>query len=148
MIRTFFDDEGRMKSETGFYNALKECLREERFSMLDDFFCGGRDPDPIFQKLRAERKGVCGYSYDNECGEPAFQCKTCASDPTVIMCVDCFRDSDHDGHEYILHQARGGMCDCGDQTSFDIGGLCKWHRGPAFTEKLKLPEKVQVSGYY
>jgi len=147
-IRNLFDEKGRLRSQHQFLELLKDCLRQGKFYLLDTFFCGGLAQEPIFEKLKSEPKGVCGYSYDKSYGEPAFQCRTCASDPTVIMCVDCFRESDHDGHEYILHQARGGMCDCGDQTSFDIGGLCKWHRGPAFTEKLKLPEQIQESGYY
>ncbi|KMS94299.1 hypothetical protein BVRB_022800, partial [Beta vulgaris subsp. vulgaris] len=63
-------------------------------------------------------------------GEPAYQCSTCGVDPTCIQCASCFRRADHTGHDVkMTHAGGGGICDCGDSSSWASEGFCSQHRG-------------------
>ena len=31
-------------------------------------------------------------------GEPTYSCRDCGLDPTCVLCVDCFKNSEHGGH--------------------------------------------------
>lgn len=30
------------------------------------------------------------------------------------ICMDCFSNGNHEGHDYKIHKSSGGVCDCGD----------------------------------
>jgi E3 ubiquitin-protein ligase UBR2 len=61
--------------------------------------------------------------------EPAYCCYTCGVDPTCIQCMDCFKDSDHSGHDIrMTRSGGGGCCDCGDTSSWDPKGACTRHK--------------------
>ena len=44
--------------------------------------------------------------------------RTCAIDLACVLCVDCFRAADHEGHEVLFGQAFSfaPSCDCGNPT--------------------------------
>ena len=72
--------------------------------------------------------GVCGHVFQSR--EPAYQCKTCGIDPTCIQCLACFRSSKHIDHDYrMVNAGGGGMCDCGDLSSWKLEGCCTKHKG-------------------
>ena len=69
----------------------------------------------------------CGYVFKR--GDIAWNCRTCQTDPTCVICDECFRNSDHDGHEVYFHRTTpGGCCDCGDVEAWMITGCCDQHR--------------------
>ncbi len=39
-------------------------------------------------------------------------------DPMCALCVDCFQEEKHQGHDYSLARAGGGCCDCGDPSAW------------------------------
>ena len=46
------------------------------------------------------------------------------------ICIECFRQGDHEGHDYYLHASSGGgCCDCGDPAAWDPKGFCCVHAG-------------------
>lgn len=69
----------------------------------------------------------CGYVFKR--GDIAWNCRTCQTDPTCVICDNCFHNSNHDGHEVYFHRTTpGGCCDCGDAEAWKIEGCCQLHR--------------------
>jgi hypothetical protein len=60
-------------------------------------------------------------------GDHAWRCKTCELDPSCAICLDCFRLSDHDGHEVMMISTANGCCDCGDLEAWREEGCCTEH---------------------
>ena len=70
---------------------------------------------------------VCGKRWSTNTA--AFKCKTCETDSSCIVCVECFQNGDHEGHDTYLIRTSGGVCDCGDATAWDPAGFCSLHKG-------------------
>jgi len=69
----------------------------------------------------------CGYIFRR--GDIAWNCRTCQTDGTCVICDECFRNSNHDGHDVTFHRTSpGGCCDCGDIEAWKIDGCCAKHR--------------------
>ena len=69
----------------------------------------------------------CGYVFKR--GDIAWNCRTCQTDSTCVICDTCFRHSDHEGHEVYFHRTTpGGCCDCGDAEAWKIEGCCPTHK--------------------
>ena len=43
--------------------------------------------------------------------------------------MDCFNNSDHEGHRTWLKTNVGGCCDCGDPEGWEMKGACHKHKG-------------------
>ncbi|KAL8266021.1 hypothetical protein R6Q59_003365 [Mikania micrantha] len=69
----------------------------------------------MLQQLALGHRGVCAAVWGRN--DIAYRCKTCAKDPTCAICVQCFRDSCHKDHEYLVVNTSDGCCDCGDSTA-------------------------------
>ena len=73
--------------------------------------------------------GPCGYVFRR--GDIAWNCRTCQTDATCVLCDNCYRESDHVGHEVFFHRTTpGGCCDCGDLEAWKVDGMCGRHRPP------------------
>ncbi len=73
------------------------------------------------------RPRPCGYVFKR--GDIAWNCRTCQTDATCVICDTCFRHSDHQGHEVYFHRTSpGGCCDCGDAEAWKSEGCCDKHR--------------------
>uniref|UniRef100_A0A0G4HW57 E3 ubiquitin-protein ligase n=1 Tax=Chromera velia CCMP2878 TaxID=1169474 RepID=A0A0G4HW57_9ALVE len=59
----------------------------------------------------------------------AFKCVDCQLDPTCAICMNCFFNSNHEGHAWSLIRTGGGCCDCGDPSSWGREGFCYNHQG-------------------
>ena len=69
----------------------------------------------------------CGYVFKR--GDMAWNCRTCQTDSTCVLCDTCFQASDHRGHEVSFHRTSpGGCCDCGDIEAWAREGCCDKHR--------------------
>jgi hypothetical protein len=76
------------------------------------------------------RARPCGYVFKR--GDIAWNCRTCQTDSTCVICDKCFRNSKHDGHEVYFHRTTpGGCCDCGDAEAWKLEGCCDAHRPEA-----------------
>jgi len=60
------------------------------------------------------------YNYSDRCNAVwptdtiAYRCNTCAFNPCMSLCVDCFLAANHTGHDYSrFFSLAGGACDCG-----------------------------------
>lgn len=87
-----------------------------------------QDSEQQLQASQARRpRRPCGYVFKR--GDIAWNCRTCQTDPTCVICDECFRDSKHDGHEVYFHRTTpGGCCDCGDAEAWNVEGCCDKHR--------------------
>jgi len=111
------------------FDSLFEHLQNDTLTKekLNDAFCRGNNFEQIFAALnRSDCGGACGKVFSS--GDYAYQCRTCQSDDTCIICVACFNDSEHVGHEVRMTFAHGGCCDCGDLESWKLEGTCSKHR--------------------
>lgn len=78
-------------------------------------------------KMSVGQRGVCASVWGHN--DIAFRCRTCEHDPTCAICVPCFRNGNHQGHDYSIIYTAGGCCDCGDETAWKREGFCSKHRG-------------------
>ncbi|KAJ3322855.1 hypothetical protein HDV06_002716 [Boothiomyces sp. JEL0866] len=70
---------------------------------------------------------ACGYVFKK--GDGIYRCIDCGFDETCVMCVPCFKASDHANHEinFKYSEGNGGCCDCGDKEAWKVPGTCKIH---------------------
>lgn len=66
-------------------------------------------------------------------------------DGSCIICMDCFKNGNHEGHKYVVKKAYGGCCDCGDIEAWKEEGFCKKHTGQF--EDFKISEDA-LSKFY
>ena len=80
--------------------------------------------------------GVCAKTL--KAGDVAWKCEDCEKDPTCIICLDCFNNSDHEGHRTWLKTNVSGCCVCGDAEGWDMKGACTKHKGIDSSKDLAL----------
>ncbi|VDD92476.1 unnamed protein product [Enterobius vermicularis] len=58
----------------------------------------------------------------------AYRCNTCAYNPCMSLCLECFQNANHEGHDFnrFFSQA-GGACDCGNSEVLRESGFCSRH---------------------
>lgn len=89
---------------------------------------GGEDSATYFDALRDKTgpvQSVCGAVWRPR--SIAYRCLTCEVNPNSAVCVDCFREGDHDGHDYRIVHTNGGCCDCGNTSAWKTSGFCTKH---------------------
>lgn len=111
---------------------------------LEEFICNG-DPSVVLQELSQFDKPqtVCGRVF--KMGEPTYSCRECGMDNTCVLCVDCFKKSEHRHHKYKMGTSSGGgCCDCGDIEAWKKAPFCETHlAGTQSEDRLNnLPEDL------
>ncbi|RLN14052.1 hypothetical protein BBJ28_00012263 [Nothophytophthora sp. Chile5] len=77
-------------------------------------------------KPKSSTQVLCGYLFQRN--DIVFNCKTCQSDETCVLCLKCFQNGDHEGHDVFFHRTSpGGVCDCGDSEAWAPEGFCVFH---------------------
>eukprot|EP00906_Rhabdomonas_costata_P034740 RCo048859 len=87
---------------------------------------GDGDPSAVFEHFTSQ-SAACGKIW--KANELAYKCNTCQGDPTCAICVECFNEGNHEGHDYRMIRTGGGICDCGDPNAWKPEGFCRKHRG-------------------
>ena len=83
----------------------------------------------------------CGKEWN--AGDLAYRCRDCQKTNSSSVCVSCFKESDHVGHDFTIYRSEaGGVCDCGDYESWASSGCCFRHGGTsrANDEKEKMKD--------
>jgi len=100
------------------------------------------------QKIKSVTDGepqrVCSRSF--RAGDIVWNCKQCQMDSTCVLCQQCFRDSNHEGHDvYFYHVMTdgGGCCDCGDAGAWNPKGFCTRHGEASVQNQNPDPRKWQ-----
>uniref|UniRef100_A0A0A9XCN8 E3 ubiquitin-protein ligase n=1 Tax=Lygus hesperus TaxID=30085 RepID=A0A0A9XCN8_LYGHE len=94
---------------------------------LEEFICQG-DKNVIYNHLfnTDYPPSVCGKVF--KMGEPTYNCRECGMDATCVLCVSCFKQSDHKNHKYKMGTSGGGgCCDCGDTEAWKKEPYCNTH---------------------
>lgn len=115
---------------------LRGWLRESMVWLQWMMFEG--DPKEALKKLAEMsegERGVCGTSWGPD--ELAYCCKTCEHDPSCAICVPCFKNGNHEGHDYTIINTGNGCCDCGDATAWKPEGFCSKHKGVVQIQPLQ-----------
>ncbi|KAF1782848.1 Zinc finger, UBR-type [Phytophthora cactorum] len=74
-------------------------------------------------KPKSSTQVLCGYLFQRN--DIVFNCKTCQSDETCVLCLKCFQNGNHEGHDVFFHRTSpGGVCDCGDSEAWAPEGFC------------------------
>lgn len=69
---------------------------------------------------------VCQHPFKRN--DIVWVCRTCQADETCVLCHECFKGSNHEGHDVAFYHAQaGGCCDCGDPNAWDESGFCSHH---------------------
>ncbi|RLM96149.1 hypothetical protein BBO99_00007986 [Phytophthora kernoviae] len=77
-------------------------------------------------KPKSSTQVLCGYLFQRN--DIVFNCKTCQSDETCVLCLKCFQNGNHEGHDVFFHRTSpGGVCDCGDSEAWAPEGFCMYH---------------------
>ncbi|KAG5890458.1 hypothetical protein JTB14_031270 [Gonioctena quinquepunctata] len=109
------------------WNFNEELAQEVLFNTLDEFICDG-DPTTVLKQLSEMDKApsVCGRVF--KLGEATYSCRECGMDRTCVLCVECFKNSEHRNHKYKMSTSNGGgCCDCGDVEAWKKDPFCKIH---------------------
>ncbi|AFZ81417.1 hypothetical protein BEWA_008270 [Theileria equi strain WA] len=122
-----------MAAYMGKFSLRKLCkpldglTRDSVFNDLYAYLYGTTDRSKIDRYLREldTYSGFCITKWLEE--TVAIKCYDCEYDSTCAICLECFFESNHSGHEYRLTRTSGGCCDCGDISSWDSKGSCSKH---------------------
>ena len=128
-------------SATAKSNDVKSYFRRAKELLFDS-----QDPDAVIRRIWDDdlTLGVCAKVL--KYGDVAWKCEDCELDPTCIICLDCFNNSDHEGHRTWLKTNVSGCCDCGDPEAWDMKGACDTHKGIDSSKEgalNALPPKVR-----
>lgn len=103
-------------------------------------------------KPRSSNQVLCGYLFQRN--DIVFNCKTCQADETCVLCLKCFQNGNHEGHDVFFHRTSpGGVCDCGDSEAWAPEGFCIYHGrrhndaesdagGEASENAIPLPQEI------
>ena len=85
---------------------------------------------------------ICGHVFSR--GEQVYRCKTCALDDTCVLCVDCFKASDHTGHDtgFSISEGMSGFCDCGDKEAWKVDIFCRIHSDLKMSQEINMPSVI------
>jgi len=84
----------------------------------------------------------CGYVWPPN--NVAYRCRTCSEALAMSLCTDCFRNGNHEGHDYNMFKSRsGGACDCG-YSIVKESGHCKNHGKNAVAKRSgeEIPNEI------
>jgi len=122
----------------------EEDVQKYFFNLLERFLCNG-DPKEVLEKLSSlnDPPANCGKVF--KIGEPTYSCRDCGLDPTCVLCVECFKNSEHGTHRYKMSTSvGGGYCDCGDAEAWKEHPYCAVHVLGTQTDNSDPLAKVPV----
>ena len=85
----------------------------------------------------SSKRVMCCYVFKR--GDLAYNCRQCQSDETCVVCEECYRNSDHAGHDVSFQRINTdgtGCCDCGDTQAWKREGFCECHGPMSLSEKM------------
>jgi hypothetical protein len=88
------------------------------------------------QGVQASKENSCQKSMN---GVEAYKCHTCAKNDNLLdICADCFRNANHDGHNWEKYTAYNRVCDCGVKDgNLKQSGFCQNHGGPVKKQEAR-----------
>lgn len=111
--------------------SILELLMSPDFDQFTSIFKSAEPDSTLFSKLRLPRKtkilNRCSQIWSGQ--HIAYRCITCGTSTSSCICVDCFQNGNHQGHDYYIYKSDyGGCCDCGDEQAWSKDGFCSKHQ--------------------
>ena len=116
-------------SDNPLKNLIETDVEQLLLKPLSVFICNSQDSEKALVKLNEldDPPQLCGKVFKS--GEPSYFCRDCGSDPTCVLCSNCFRKSKHREHKYkMMTSGGGGYCDCGDPEAWKQYPCCELHQ--------------------
>ncbi|XP_065213791.1 E3 ubiquitin-protein ligase UBR2 [Planococcus citri] len=116
------------------------------FAPLEQFICGDGNTGEILDRVQRldEPSTVCGKVF--KMSEPTYHCRECGTDPTCVLCVECFKKSAHKNHKYKMSMSNGGgCCDCGDTEAWKSDPYCSVHIAGTLSQASTAPDASSSS---
>jgi len=142
-----FSPKANMNCLQPYDHIEEEDVHNYFFNVLEKFLCNG-EPQQVFASLSSlkDPPSQCGKVF--KLGEVTYSCRDCAMDPTCVLCVHCFKNSEHGSHRYKMSTSSGGgYCDCGDPEAWKDSAYCKVHvlgtMNAAADPLSKVPKDIQ-----
>ena len=120
-------------------------VEQSPYSMWKGTMTSRCKPQPN-HTLQDLRKSMFIQSQVFKMGEPTYSCRDCGLDPTCVLCVDCFKNSEHGKCRWPTAKSKfleiiasgfirykmstsvgGGYCDCGDTEAWKAHPFCSKH---------------------
>lgn len=100
---------------------------------------GGNTPENFTALVKKyNNASACGLVYSAQ--TVAYRCRTCSLSPCLSLCVDCFLNGQHEGHDYKMFRSdTGGACDCGNSSVMKSTGFCDKHSMTESTKNVVPP---------
>ncbi|CAF1166334.1 unnamed protein product [Adineta ricciae] len=108
--------------------SLRETITKH-LTRIKSYISGQQTFDDFCRKMQKCNNSVlCGRVWIHP--TISYRCRTCAINPSMSLCPDCFYAGNHAEHDVNMFRSLGGgVCDCGDETVMKCDGFCKQH-GP------------------
>uniref|UniRef100_A0A9J2Q5I1 E3 ubiquitin-protein ligase n=1 Tax=Ascaris lumbricoides TaxID=6252 RepID=A0A9J2Q5I1_ASCLU len=133
-------NEGSLREKAAVLEDRLDLLLGFESSSISSFRARTRDELRLFiaqgDTLSAFKEKMKQFDFSLKCNAVwssdaiAYRCNTCAYNPCMSLCAECFQNSNHQGHDFnrFFSQA-GGACDCGNTDVLRESGFCARH-GP------------------
>ncbi|EEB17463.1 ubiquitin ligase E3, putative [Pediculus humanus corporis] len=114
-----------------FLNRLLDPVKDINDSETIDWcrwlMAGGQTPEEFANEVKQyDNATICGLVWT--ANFVAYRCRTCRISPCMSLCAECFRNGNHDGHDFNMFRSQaGGACDCGDISVMKESGFCGRH---------------------
>ncbi|CAF3003113.1 unnamed protein product [Rotaria sp. Silwood2] len=114
---------------------------EKHLTTIKSYISGGQPFEEFCKEVRKYNGSVlCGFVWTNT--TISYRCRTCATNPCMSLCPDCFHNGNHYGHDAnMFRSVGGGICDCGDITVMNSNSFCK-HHGSNRIPNAHIPYKL------
>ncbi|KAK8880615.1 hypothetical protein M9Y10_003297 [Tritrichomonas musculus] len=101
-------------------NAINESQRiicsNSNFETFQDFYT---------YHLKNAHMSTCQNEWSTN--QLCIYCRDCAVSHPACICLSCFLNGNHEGHDYVILNTTGN-CDCGDPEQWKKSGTCLKHR--------------------
>ncbi|CAM4976530.1 unnamed protein product [Rotaria socialis] len=111
---------------------------EKHLTTIKSYISGGQSFEDFLHKYN--NSALCGFVWTN--ATISYRCRTCATNPCMSLCPNCFHNGNHQEHDASMFQSiGGGICDCGDITVMNPNSFCK-HHGPNRLPNAPIPQSL------
>ncbi|CAM4770495.1 unnamed protein product [Rotaria magnacalcarata] len=111
---------------------------EKHLTTIKSYISGGQSFEDFLHKYN--NSVLCGFLWTN--AAVSYRCRTCATNPCMSLCPNCFHNGNHQEHDASMFQSiGGGICDCGDITVMNPNSFCK-HHGPSRLPNAPIPQSL------
>ena len=115
----FSESESLTSDEKCLCDALEICNK----MILENY---NDNPEFLKQSIASSFCGKCWYDK-----KLIVSCDDCENDKTSCICLKCYQNGNHKGHNVTIRYGQNASCDCGNTALWKRTGFCKDHPGPS-----------------